>query len=114
MVATARNEEASLFMRIFIGVLPIVACFMMLLVSFAQVDDQAITLESIEITGNREQPKALFIVPWQPPPTADSLYRPIRGYLDGILEPVEREAFLRELDFYQQLRNEQQIVTDDR
>lgn len=51
------------------------------------------------ITGNQEQPKVLYIVPWQPPGGADKLSQPIQPLLSDVFAPVDRAEFQRELKY---------------
>jgi hypothetical protein len=51
------------------------------------------------ITGNQEQPKVLYIVPWQPPGGADRLSQPLQPLLDDVFAPVDRAEFQRELKY---------------
>jgi hypothetical protein len=51
------------------------------------------------ITGNQEQPKVLYIVPWQPPGGADKLSQPIQPMLSDVFAPVDRSEFQRELKY---------------
>ena len=51
------------------------------------------------ITGNQEQPKVLYIVPWQPPGNADRLAQPVQPLLDDVFAPVDRAEFQRELKY---------------
>ena len=55
-----------------------------------------------QVTGNQEQPKVLYIVPWQAPDGPDVLYRDISSRIDDLLEPLDRDSFRRELDLRQQ------------
>jgi hypothetical protein len=55
-----------------------------------------------QVTGNQEQPKVLYIVPWQAPDGPDVLYRDISSRIDNLLEPLDRDSFRRELDLRQQ------------
>jgi hypothetical protein len=57
-------------------------------------------LSGISIIGNKEAPKSLYIVPWQNSEVgvATSLKS---GLLDDSMRPVDKEVFLRELDFYE-------------
>lgn len=59
-------------------------------------DSAVVTLQST-ITGNREQPKVLYIVPWQAPDGPESLRRGFQSSLDELFQPVERAEFLRQL-----------------
>jgi len=64
------------------------------------VDDEVKQLSGISIIGNKEAPKSLYIVPWQNSEVgvATSLRS---GLLDDSMRPVDKEVFLRELDFYE-------------
>ena len=57
-------------------------------------------LSGISIIGNKEAPKSLYIVPWQNSEVgvATSLNS---GLLDNSMRPVDKDVFLRELDFYE-------------
>jgi len=67
--------------------------------SGGQVMD-SLELGRAEITGNQELPKVLYIVPWQNPDSGDLLDRPLNSLLDEILAPVDRDEFLRQVDYY--------------
>jgi len=60
--------------------------------------EATVTLHST-ITGNQEQPKVLYIVPWQPPGSADRLMQPAQPVLDDVFAPIDRAEFNRELKF---------------
>ncbi|UTW46090.1 hypothetical protein KFE80_04120 [bacterium SCSIO 12696] len=61
-----------------------------------QTGSTILTLQST-ITGNREQPKVLYIVPWQAPDGPESLRQGFQSDLDELFQPVERAEFLRQL-----------------
>jgi hypothetical protein len=65
-----------------------------------KVDTEVKELSGISIIGNKEAPKSLYIVPWQNSEVgvATSLNS---GLLDDSMRPVDKEVFLRELDFYE-------------
>lgn len=58
-------------------------------------------LEGTTITGNQELPKALHIVPWKPADAGELAARPMNSLVDEILAPVDRDVFLRELEYYE-------------
>ena len=58
-------------------------------------------LEGTTITGNQELPKALHIVPWKSAAAGDLAARPMNSLVDEILAPIDRDVFLRELEYYQ-------------
>lgn len=62
-----------------------------------------IVLERTEITGNRELPKVLYIVPWQKSDPGALVGRPVNTLLDEVLAPVDREEFVRQVDYYSDL-----------
>ena len=59
-----------------------------------------------EITGNQELPKVLYIVPWQKSDPGDLMGRPVNTLLDEVLAPVDREEFVRQVDYYGDLYGE--------
>lgn len=65
-----------------------------------KVDSEVKELSGISIIGNKEAPKSLYIVPWQNSEVgvATSLNS---GLLDDSMRPLDKEVFLRELDFYE-------------
>ncbi len=65
-----------------------------------KVDVEVKELSGISIIGNKEAPKSLYIVPWQNSEVgvATSLNS---GLLDDSMRPLDKEVFLRELDFYE-------------
>ena len=56
-----------------------------------------------EITGNQELPKVLYIVPWQKSDPGDLLGKPVNTLLDEVLAPLDREEFIRQVDYYSDL-----------
>lgn len=69
----------------------------------AAAQDRA-ELERTQITGNRELPKVLYIVPWKKPVPLTMGGRPVASVLDEALAPVDREVFRRQIAFDAQLR----------
>jgi hypothetical protein len=59
-----------------------------------------------EITGNQELPKVLYIVPWKKPEHGDLSGRPVNTLLDEVLAPVDREEFIRTVDYYRELNGD--------
>ena len=62
-------------------------------------------LEGTTITGSSELPKALHIVPWKAAVPDDLMGRPMHSLVDEILAPVDRDVFLRELEYYDALHS---------
>ena len=63
-------------------------------------------LSRTEITGNQELPKVLYIVPWQKSDPGDLLGRPVNSLLDEVLAPVDRDEFLRQVRYYDDLHGD--------
>ena len=57
-------------------------------------------LETTQITGNRELPKVMVVVPWKRSDIGDLVGRPVNSLVDEALQPVDREVFRREIDYY--------------
>ena len=65
----------------------------------AHAADQ-LDMEGTTITGSQELPKALHIVPWKSSEAGDLAGRPLNSLVDEILAPIDRDVFLRELEYY--------------
>jgi hypothetical protein len=57
-------------------------------------------LDPTAITGNRELPKVMVIVPWKPADIGDLQGRPLNSLLDEVLAPVDRDVFQREVRYH--------------
>lgn len=60
-------------------------------------------LDPTAITGNRELPKVMVIVPWKKADLGDLTGRPANSLLNEVLAPVDREVFRRELRYFEAL-----------
>jgi hypothetical protein len=60
---------------------------------------EAKSLNGISILGNQEAPKALVIVPWKSSQLGDA--QEISKTLDDSRQPVDKEVFMRELNYYE-------------
>jgi hypothetical protein len=60
-------------------------------------------LDTTQITGNRELPKVLYIVPWKRSDLGDLVGKPVNSLLDEVLTPVDRDVFRRENRYYRAL-----------
>lgn len=56
-------------------------------------------LEATEITGARELPKVLYIVPWKKT-EPDPRPLPMRSLIDDILSPVDIDVFRRQVRYH--------------
>jgi hypothetical protein len=63
-------------------------------------------LDPTDITGNRELPKVLYIVPWKRSDLGDLLGKPVNSLLDDVLQPLDRDVFQRENRYYDALKPE--------
>lgn len=63
-----------------------------------------VELETTDITGNRELPKVLYIVPWRRSDLGDLVGKPPNSLLDEVLQPIDRDVFLRENRYYDALK----------
>lgn len=57
------------------------------------------TLSGISILGNQEAPKSLVIVPWKSSQIGEM--PGLSRLLDDSVQPIDKEVFMRELDYYQ-------------
>jgi NurA-like 5'-3' nuclease len=55
------------------------------------------------VTGNQEQPKVLYIVPWQQALSPQLRYQPMQSLVEDVYEEVERDEFLRELNYREKI-----------
>jgi len=63
-------------------------------------------LDSTAITGNRELPKVMSIVPWkaaEPPAGPD---RPMGSLIEELLSPLDRDEFRREITYFSDLASQ--------
>jgi len=60
-------------------------------------------LDPTSITGNRELPKVMVIVPWKRADLGDLEGRPANSLLNEVLGPVDRDVFRRELRYFDAL-----------
>jgi len=65
-------------------------------------------LDTTRVTGSKELPKVLYIVPWKKADVGNLPGQPFNTLLDEALTPVDREVFRREVDYYQAISNKDQ------
>lgn len=68
----------------------------------ALAEEDALDMEGMSVVGNRELPKALYIVPWKAPSPVDSEI----GMSDSLLVnqsmgPLDRDEFRRSLQYHE-------------
>ncbi|MFB1001681.1 MAG: hypothetical protein QMC22_03980 [Pseudomonadales bacterium] len=71
-------------------------------VSSALAQNKTIELEST-FKGNQEQPKVLYIVPWQKVAAPEAFYQPLESLVDESFELLDRDEFRRVIKFKRQL-----------
>jgi hypothetical protein len=64
----------------------------------------SLQLDTTQITGNRELPKVLYIVPWKRSDLGDLVGKPVNSLLDEVLTPVDRDVFKRQNRYYEALK----------
>lgn len=71
--------------------------------ALAQAPD-VVELETT-ITGSKQQPKVIYVLPWQQPEAPQALTQALERYLhQRPIAPLDREQFLRELHYRRQLQ----------
>ncbi len=68
----------------------------------------SIVLGRTEITGNQELPTVMYIVPWQKADPGHLMGKPVNTLLDEVLAPIDREEFVRQVDYYEDLYGSKQ------
>jgi hypothetical protein len=63
-------------------------------------------LGTATVTGDREQPKVMYIVPWKQSDIGDLAGKPMNSLVDEILAPVDRDEFKREVVYYHAVQAE--------
>lgn len=67
----------------------------------AKPANDQLTLDPTLVTGNRELPKVMYIVPWKKADLGNLPGQPFNTLVDEVLAPVDREVFRREVEYYQ-------------
>jgi hypothetical protein len=63
-----------------------------------------VELENTQITGNRELPRVMYVVPWKKPDLGEFAGRPPKSLLDELLAPVDRDVFKRQNRYFAALQ----------
>jgi hypothetical protein len=66
----------------------------------AVLRNDRLNLDTTVVTGNRELPKVLYIVPWKKSDLGELPSQPFNTLLDEALTPVDRDVFRREVTYY--------------
>ena len=73
---------------------------LVLLVAAPTMAVEEMELDGMAVFGNRELPKALFIVPWKDPDAGLAPDRSVNSLIDEALQPVDPDVFRRKLQYY--------------
>ncbi|HEY2419070.1 MAG TPA: hypothetical protein VGH84_14195 [Steroidobacteraceae bacterium] len=66
--------------------------------------EDRIQLDTTQISGNRELPKVMYVVPWRKADLGEFAGRPPNSLLDEALTPVDRDVFRRQNHYYAALQ----------
>ncbi|HSN70023.1 MAG TPA: hypothetical protein VLT59_00875 [Steroidobacteraceae bacterium] len=58
-------------------------------------------LDTTVVTGNRELPKVMYIVPWKKAGLGTLPGQPFNTLLDEVLDPLDRDEFRREVRYFE-------------
>jgi len=75
-------------------------CALFLCATLPVQAEETLDLDGMSIIGNRELPKALFIVPWKDPEAALAPDRPVNSLINDTLQPVDPDVFRRKLQYF--------------
>jgi len=66
---------------------------------------EKLELGTTVITGNRELPKVMYVVPWKHPEAGELRGKPLQSLVEEVLAPVDREVFNREVSYFHALQS---------
>ena len=72
-------------------------------------EEALVTLRST-VTGSQDQPKVMYLLPWQQPGDAEFEYHMRGSFAEELFVPLDRDEFVRGLE-YQALLDDS-VVTD--
>jgi hypothetical protein len=79
---------------------PLLPVALVLLAAAPAMAVEEMELDGMAVFGNRELPKALFIVPWKDPDAGLAPDRPVNSLIEEALQPVDPDVFRRKLQYY--------------
>jgi len=77
-----------------------ITCTLLIMSFCLMAEDEVKELSGISIIGNKEAPKSLYIVPWKNSEVGVETSL-TSGLLDESSKLIDKEVFLRELEFYE-------------
>jgi hypothetical protein len=69
----------------------------------AKANDR-LELDPTQISGNRELPRVMYVLPWRRPDVGEFAGKPPNSLLDEVLAPVDRDVFRRQNSYYTALQ----------
>jgi hypothetical protein len=78
----------------------IITCAVLIMSFRVMAEDEVKELSGISIIGNKEAPKSLYIVPWKNSEVGVETSL-TSSLLDESSRLIDKEVFMRELDFYE-------------
>jgi hypothetical protein len=70
----------------------------------AAVAEEQIDLEGARLFGNRDLPNITYVVPWKEERFEAIDVKPIGTLFDEALKPLDRDVFMREVEYYELLQ----------
>ncbi len=74
------------------------------------IAQESLQLEGTAITGNRELPMVLYILPWKSVERFDMKSPPITSIMDQKMPPLERASFQRTIHYHQAIYSKAEPV----
>ena len=62
---------------------------------------ERLDLDTSVVTGNRELPKVMYIVPWKQAQLGELPGQPFNTLLDEVMTPLDRDEFRREVRYFE-------------
>ena len=77
----------------------VIVIVFLLLCSISALSEEAVVVLRSTVKGNQEQPRVMYIVPWQRPGDSSLEYQPMDSLVNDLFTPVDRAEFTRELQY---------------
>ena len=76
-----------------------IVLLLLLTLSAASYGQEPVVTLRATVTGNQEQPRVMYILPWQPPEGRDYEYVPAQALADDLFRGLDRDEFVSELEY---------------
>lgn len=76
-----------------------ISVMLFLLASMAARSEEAVVTLRSKVTGSQDQPKVMYLLPWQQPGDAEFEYRMRGSFADELFVPLDRDEFVRGLEY---------------